>query len=37
MYKGYEYVAGPKAAIGSNQLFYLESYTGLEEDDELNN
>lgn len=34
MIKGYEYIAGPKSAKGSGQIFYMESYIAADDDEE---
>ena len=34
MIKNYEYVSGPKAANGSGQIYYMQNYTGVDDDEE---
>ena len=36
MLKGYECIAGPKRAYGSGLIYYVESYQGIEAEDEEN-
>jgi hypothetical protein len=36
MLKGYECIAGPKRAYGSGLIYYVESYQGIEADDDEN-